>query len=174
MAISTVSAPKPEGSTQANDVEQLVGDGGPFAGPVPEESTPQSPTDAPRSPSPTRRRCVGTPPAKDRPHTATCCYPSRELLLAPLRALKPKLSECYAARKDAALAGTMHVAFRIERDGRVLQACSEPSTDFDDADGATTTCVLRAVTTLKYPAQSPEGEAVCGLVRVVYPLKFSQ
>ncbi len=95
------------------------------------------------------------------------------MLLAPLRALKPKLSECYAARKDAAL-GTMHVAFRIERDGRVVQACSEPSSDFDDANGAMTMCVLRAVTTLKYPAQSAEGEAVCGLVRVVYPLKFSQ
>ena len=96
------------------------------------------------------------------------------MLLAPLRALTPKLSECYAARKDAALAGTMHIAFRIERDGRVLHACSEPTSTFDDGDGAVTTCVLRAVTALKYPAESQETEALCGLVRLVYPLKFSQ
>jgi hypothetical protein len=68
----------------------------------------------------------------------------------------------------------MHIAFRIEQDGHVMQACAEPSGTLDDADGAVTMCVLRAVTTLKYPAEGPEGEALCGLVRLVYPITFSQ
>lgn len=148
---------------------------------IPEEAAPdtraigsnvQSEPQATKPHAPSRRRCVGTQPPKDRPHSAACCYPSRERLLAPLRALNPAFRACYDARRAPAMTGTMHVTFRIERDGHVLEACAEPSGTLDDADGAVTLCVLGAVTTATYAATSESDEAVCGLIRLTYPIQF--
>lgn len=117
-----------------------------------------------------RRICSGHPGPKERPHTAACCYPAKELLVGPLRSLFPRLRGCYEARKKKDAHGSVAFTARIEQHGAVVHACASEASTMDDEDAVT--CMVEALRTLHYPASSDADVALCGLVTITYPISF--
>jgi hypothetical protein len=74
---------------------------------------------------------------------------------------------CYeeGLRKDPKLAGAVVARFTIDAEGAVSKATADPCTTMPDQD--VTSCVLRGVSSLKYP--KPEG----GEASVVFPVLFA-
>lgn len=104
------------------------------------------------------------------PREATCCYPARETLLAPIRAVHPSLRACYEALAEPRSSTSVAVKFHVSAAGDVDEACTEES---PEVPVALTRCVLEAIREARYPARSADDVKLCGLMEVTYPVRFS-
>jgi hypothetical protein len=117
--------------------------------------------------------CSGPSDAKkrvDRPRRAACCYPARDAILKPLRAVYPALRACYDARKKKDAEGRVVFDLRIEQDGTLPRVCASEASSFDDEDAVR--CMVLVMRTVRYPAMSDEERDFCGLLRLSYPVVF--
>lgn len=116
--------------------------------------------------------CVGdaTLP-KEKPHHAACCYPAREALARPIRAVFPELRACYEHARDADAEGTVVFKFRVERDGVIRRVCGQADTPQLDDD--VVRCMAERFRTIRYEARTEDDVALCGLIEISYPVRFT-
>ncbi|MBX3187511.1 MAG: AgmX/PglI C-terminal domain-containing protein [Labilithrix sp.] len=116
--------------------------------------------------------CVGPVVPNDPPHRAACCYPSRELIVRPLRAAFPALRACYEARANLEAEGNVVFQFRIELDGSVTRVCASEASTMDDE--ASVRCMIAAIKDVRFPGMSREERDLCGLISLHYPVTFAR
>ena len=115
--------------------------------------------------------CVGPINVKkDRPHTAACCYPAKEVLVKPIRAAFPALRACYDNRKNKVAEGRVVFVFRVEQDGSVPRVCSGDATAVEDEDAVR--CMVEAMRKVRFPSMSDAERDLCGLFSFNYPVMF--
>lgn len=115
--------------------------------------------------------CVGPVPLKKvPPRTASCCYPAREMLTRPIRAVYPALRACYEARTKKDAAGRVVFHFRVEQDGTIQRVCTGDATSVDDEDAVR--CMVGEVRKARFPAMGDAERDLCGLVTLDYPVVF--
>lgn len=116
--------------------------------------------------------CVGDVNlAKEKPHRAACCYPARELLVRPIRAMFPELRACYEQARNAEAEGKVAFKFRIEEDGTIRRVCGEADTPLLDDD--VVRCMAERLRTVRYEARTDDDVALCGLIQISYPVRFT-
>ena len=52
------------------------------------------------------------------------CYPAKEMLMQPIRAIYPALRACYQARTKKDAEGRVVFHFRVEQDGTIQRVCT--------------------------------------------------
>ena len=107
---------------------------------------------------------------KDRPRKASCCYPAKDLIVAPIRAAYPALRACFDNRKNKDAEGRVVFVFRVEQDGSIPRVCSGEPTTLDDADAVR--CMVEEIRKVRYPAMSDFDRDFCGLFSFNYPVTF--
>jgi hypothetical protein len=113
--------------------------------------------------------CIGLANlSKERPHTAACCYPAKEVYARPIRAALPAVHSCWTSGKRTM--GRVVLSFRIEQDGTVKRVCSTEATTLDDEPAVR--CILGEMIKVFYPSMSDDERNLCGLISLSYPLTF--